>query len=122
MPSINEHYPKRVILYARVASEAQAENPDALEQHFAPLRTFARRKGYEVIAEIADVGWSGHSTDRPGINRAFGTAAQEDVFALLAGNRDRFSRDLGDLLYLDKEFGEHGCKLFGVAEMEAGDA
>jgi site-specific DNA recombinase len=115
---------KRVILYARFATEIQAEDPAALERQFSPLRAYARAKGYEVIAEIADVGWSGSSIDRPGLNRAWGIAAQEEanVFAVLAWRRDRFSRSAEDLGLLDDEFGKHGTKLLGVDEEEARDA
>ena len=116
--------PKRVILYARFATEIQAEDPAERERQFSPLRAYAHGKGYEVIAEITDVGWSGSSIDRPGMNRAWGIAAQEEanVFAVLALRRDRFSRSAGDLDLLDEEFFKHGCKLLGVDEEEAKDA
>ncbi|MBA3474752.1 MAG: recombinase family protein [Rubrobacter sp.] len=120
MPSTND--PKRVILYARLATEVQAEDPAALERQFGPPRDYARTKGYEVIAEITDAGWTGSSIDRPGLNRAWGTAAQENVFAVLAARRDRFARRAGDLALLDEEFGKHGCRLLGVDEEEAKDA
>ncbi|HZY66611.1 MAG TPA: recombinase family protein [Rubrobacteraceae bacterium] len=68
---------KRVILYARLATETQAQDAGALERQFGPLRDYAARKGYKVIAEIADAGWSGSSIDRPGMNRAWG--AEEEA-------------------------------------------
>ena len=114
--------PKRVILYARLATEAQAEDGSELERQFGPLRAYADRKGYEVIAEITDAGWSGSSIDRPGMNRAWGTVAKEDVFAILAWSRNRFSRKAEDLGLLDEEFGKHGCQLLVVDEEEAGRA
>ncbi len=124
MPSgtANGHGTNWVILYARLATEVQAEDPAALERQFRPLRDYATCKGYEVIAEITDVGWAGSSIDRPGLNQAWGTVAQENVFAVLAWSRDRFARRVGDLVLLHEEFGKYGCKLLGVDEEEARDA
>ncbi len=122
MSNTNGYGMKKAILYARASTEEQARRGYPLAQQLEALREYAARKGYEVIAEVTDAGWSGSSIDRPGMNRAWGTAAQEDVFAVLAVSRDRFSRNIAELFLKLLEFGKHGCRLIGLDEEEARDA
>jgi site-specific DNA recombinase len=111
MPSTNGHGPKRAILYARVATEEQAKSGYSLAQQAEALREYAAREGYEVLEEVEDAGQSGASLVRPGMDRVRDLVAAGDVSAVLAQERDRFSRVPAYNYLLKQEFEEYGCKL-----------
>jgi site-specific DNA recombinase len=111
----NGHSPKRiilwVILYARVSTDEQARSGYSLSQQLEALRAYAAREGYEILEEVTDPGKSGATLDRPGLDRVRDLVASGGVSAVLAQDRDRFAREPAYLWVLQKELGEHGCKL-----------
>jgi site-specific DNA recombinase len=111
----NGHGPKRiilwVILYARVSTDEQARSGYSLSQQLEALRAYAAREGYEILEEVTDPGKSGATLDRPGLDRVRNLVASGGVSAVLAQDRDRFAREPAYLWVLQKELGEHGCKL-----------
>jgi site-specific DNA recombinase len=111
----NGHGPKRillwVILYARVSTDEQARSGYSLSQQLEALRAYAAREGYEILEEVTDPGKSGATLDRPGLDRVRDLVASGGVSAVLAQDRDRFAREPAYLWVLQKELGEHGCKL-----------
>ncbi len=62
----------KVILYARVSTRGQVDKGYSLRQQMEALRTYAGQRGYEVLAEVPDDGYSGITLDRPGLDRARG--------------------------------------------------
>jgi site-specific DNA recombinase len=111
MPSTNGHGPKRAILYARVSTDEQARSGYSLAQQLEALREYAAREGYEVLEEVSDPGQSGASLERPGMDRVRDLVAAGGVSAVLAQDRDRFSREPAFTYILRRELEEHGCEL-----------
>ncbi|MDP9454214.1 MAG: recombinase family protein [Actinomycetota bacterium] len=111
MPSTNGRGSRRAILYARVSTEEQARSGYSLAQQIEALRAYAEREGYEVLEEVLDPGHSGSSLDRPGMDRVRGLVQNGGVAAVLAQDRDRFSREPAYTYLLRREFEEHGTKL-----------
>jgi len=111
MPSTNGHGPKRAILYARVSTDEQARSGYSLAQQIEALREYAAREGYEVLEEIVDPGESGASLERPGMDRVRDLVAARGVAAVLAQDRDRFSREPAYLYLLREEFAAHGTRI-----------
>src|ERR671939_1471522 len=112
MPSTNGHGPKkRAILYARVSTDEQARSGYSLAQQLEALRHYANRGGYEVLEEVTDPGQSGASLERPGMDRVRDLVAAGGVSAVLAQDRDRFTREPAYHYLLRREFEEHNCKL-----------
>ena len=111
MPSTNGHGPKRAILYARVSTDEQARSGYSLAQQLEALRAYAAREGYEVLEEVVDPGESGASLERPGMDRVRDLVAAGGVSAVLAQDRDRFSREPAYLYLLREEFAEHSTTL-----------
>jgi site-specific DNA recombinase len=128
MPSTNGHGPKRAVLYARVSTEEQARHGYSLRQQMEALREYAAREGYEVLEEATDPGQSGASLERPGLDKVRDLVAAGGVSAVLATERDRFSREPAHMWLLREELAEHGTKLRALnslgdsAEAELGDA
>ncbi len=111
MPSTNGHAPKRAILYARVSTDEQARSGYSLAQQIEALRAYPAREGYEVLEEVADPGESGASLERPGMDRVRDLVAGSGVSAVLAQDRDRFSREPAYLYLLREEFAAHGTRI-----------
>jgi site-specific DNA recombinase len=111
MPATNGHGPKRAVLYARVSTDEQARSGYSLAQQIEALREYAAREGYEVLEEVQDAGQSGASLERPGMDRVRDLVATGDVSAVLAQDRDRFSREPAYTYLLRREFEERGTKL-----------
>ncbi len=111
MPSTNGHGPKRAILYARVSTDEQARSGYSLAQQIEALRAYAAQEGYEVLEEVQDVGQSGASLERPGMDRVRDLVAAGDVSVVLAQDRDRIAREPAYHYLLRREFEEHGTAL-----------
>src|ERR671912_135715 len=111
MPTTNGHGPKRAILYARVSTDEQARSGYSLAQQLEALREYAVREGYEVLEEVVDLGQSGASLERPGMDRVRDLVAAGAVSVVLAQDRDRFSREPAYTYLLRREFEEHGTKI-----------
>jgi site-specific DNA recombinase len=92
MPSTNGPSPKRAILYACVSTEEQARSGYSLAQQLEALSEYAAREGYEVLEKVTDPGHSGASLARPGMDRVRDLVSAGGVSAVLAQDRDRFSR------------------------------
>ena len=97
----------RVALYARVSTEEQAQNYSLSSQIHA-LRTEAARKGYEVVGEYVDGGYSGATLDRPHLELLRRAIAAKACDLVLTISGDRLARDLYLKLLLKREFNKHG--------------
>jgi len=83
----------RVAIYARVSTEEQAQNYGLGSQLHA-MRTEAARRGYKIIEEYVDDGYSGASEDRPAMNR-LREAARAQVFdVVMFPALDRLARSV----------------------------
>ena len=111
MISTNGHGPKRAILYSRVSTDEQARSGYSLAQQIEALQAYAAREGYEVLEEVQDPGQSGASLERPGMDRVRDLVASGGVSAVLAQDRDRFTREPAYHYLLRKEFEGYGTKI-----------
>ena len=102
MPSTNGHGTQRVILYARVSTQEQAEKGFSLDQQIEALRAYAAREGLEILEEVTDPGQSGASLERPGLDRVRELVAAGGVSVVLAQDRDRLAREPAYLYLLDQ--------------------
>src|SRR5215208_4712150 len=111
MLSTNGHGTQRVILYARVSTQEQAEKGFSLDQQIEALKQYAAREGLEIFEEVTDPGQNGASLERPGLDRVRELVAAGGVSVVLAQDRDRLAREPAYLYLLREEFAEHGTKL-----------
>lgn len=58
---------KKIALYARVSTDEQAEG-HSIDAQLEKLREFAKEKGCRIYKEYVDIGYSGGTDDRPGLN------------------------------------------------------
>jgi DNA invertase Pin-like site-specific DNA recombinase len=86
---------KRVALYARVSTKQHGQDP---ETQLMPLRAHANQRGYEIVDEFVDVGWSGAKEKRPALDRLMAAARQHAFDVILVARFDRFARSTKHLL------------------------
>jgi site-specific DNA recombinase len=113
MPSANGHGPKRAILYARVSSAEQVEGY-SLDQQIDALRAWATEKGYEVLAEIKDEGWSAAYLERPGLDEVRDLVEAGGVSVVVAQDADRITREPAHRAFLDGECERFGARLLAL--------
>src|SRR5438132_14421611 len=85
--------PVNVALYARVSTSEQ--DP---EVQLAPLRTHTAQRGWAIIEEFVDRGFSGARERRPALDRLMRAAWGGQFQAVLVWRFDRFARSVKHLV------------------------
>lgn len=80
------------VVYSRVSTEEQAKTGYSVEEQLHTLREHASSGRLEVVAEVADEGYSGADPDRPGLLRVMELAESGEIDAVVAVKRDRLFR------------------------------
>lgn len=73
---------KRVVLYCRVATQAQLDGDHTLEAQSARLHEQAERLGYEIVGKVSEYE-KGTTFDRDGWKRACQEAVEQKADILL---------------------------------------
>ncbi len=106
----------RVATYARVSTDMQAEEGKSISAQQAEMREFAAARGWTIVAEFVDPGFSGSDLDRPALD-SLRAAAQERTFdILLVHELSRLSRRIFDTFLLFEELGKLGIGFASVKE------
>ncbi|MCP4605897.1 MAG: recombinase family protein [Proteobacteria bacterium] len=87
----------RVGIYARVSSGEQVEG-HSIEAQLRITREFAEHKGWIVVHEYIDPGFSGTNDERPAFKQIIDDATAGDIQVIAFHKLDRFSRSISDIL------------------------
>jgi DNA invertase Pin-like site-specific DNA recombinase len=113
----------RVVGYARVSTDKQAERGVSLEAQVEKIRAMAVVQGGELVDIIIDAGESAKSLNRPGMARLEDLVDSGGVNAVIVAKLDRLTRSVGDLAELLQRFQQRGVALVSVAEsLDTGSA
>ncbi len=85
----------RVGIYARVSTKNKEQDP---EMQLRELREYARQRGWTVVEEYVDHGYSGAKDSRPALDRMMSAARQRKIDVILCWKLDRFGRSLKHLV------------------------
>src|SRR5215831_16909584 len=83
----------KVALYSRVSTNGQ--DP---EVQLMALRTFAAQRGWDVVEEFVDHGYSGSKERRPALDRLMKAAWTGQFRAVVVWRFDRFARSVKHLV------------------------
>ena len=83
--------PVRAALYPRVSTDRQ-EQERTIQSQIAALRSYARDKGYTIVAEYPDDGFSGATLARPGLDRLRDASGSGLFDVVLIHSPDRLAR------------------------------
>lgn len=102
---------KRAALYARVSTVDQ--HP---ETQLSELRQFAANKGFTIVAEYTDHGYSGARARRPELDRMMDDARRHRFDVLLVWSCDRLARSTKHLLQTIDELNGFGIQFLSQRE------
>lgn len=94
---------KRCLIYARVSTKQQTT-----ENQLPPLRKFAKDRGWKVVKEMIDHGYSGTTDKRPQLTEVMNLARRREFDIILVYALDRFGRSVKHLVNALDEFHELG--------------
>ncbi len=102
---------KRAVLYARVSTTHQ--NPELQERE---IKAFIEAKGYQLITEYCDLGYSGSKTSRPELNKLMDHARNKEFDILIVWKLDRLARSLSHLISLITELKHLNIELISLRD------
>lgn len=111
MNNIERPTSEGAILYIRVSTKGQARKGYSAAQQLEALREHAAREGYMVLEKVTDLGESGTSLERPGMDRVRDLVATGIVSVVAIQDLDRLAREPAHYQLLRHEFGMKGCRL-----------
>ena len=103
---------KRAAIYARVSTN-NGQNP---EMQLGELRSYCRRRGWEVGQEYVDVGVSGAKEDRPALDRLLSNCQKRLVDVVVVYRYDRYARSLRQLVNSLEDFRALGIDFISLHE------
>lgn len=111
----------RAVTYARVSSDDRSKGGLNLAGQLETCRAFALKKGYSVVAELAEDerGVSGTLLESPALRQALAMAAKLEFDVLVVREMDRFARSLAKQLIVEQEFQKYGIPIEFVLETYA---
>jgi DNA invertase Pin-like site-specific DNA recombinase len=84
-----------VAVYARISTADKGQDP---EMQLRELRDYCTHRGFTIVAEYVDVGFSGSKESRPELNRLMADAGKGLFTAVVVWKFDRFARSTSHLL------------------------
>ncbi len=101
----------RVALYARVSTDAQ--DP---EVQLSAVRSHAANRGWEIVEEFIDKGFSGAKEKRPALDRLMRAAWDRKFQAVLVWRFDRFARSVKHLMSALEKFRSFRIEIISLQE------
>lgn len=104
------------LIYVRVSTDDQAEAGVSLDAQEASCRSYAQARGWTVAQSIADPGYSGATSRRPGLQRLLVELREGRAAGVICWKIDRLTRSLRFLLELVDLADQHKVGLVSVTE------
>ena len=106
----------RVVLYARVSSQRQAEKQLSISAQLRALRAYAHDKGWDVAGEYVDEAKSGRTADRPAFTKMLHVVRSGGAEAIFVWKIDRLARNMEISVSLDSFLRRYGAKVISLHE------
>ena len=103
--------PYGVAIYARVSTSDQT-----CESQLRELREYVARRGWQVVNEYVDTGWSGSKASRPQLDRLMVDAAKHRFDCICVFKIDRFGRSV---LHLNQQLAtltSYGVRFISISQ------
>lgn len=110
----------KIAIYARVSSEKQ-EKEETINSQLEALRGHAKNKGYQVVGEYLDNGYSGELLDRPDLDKLRDDAKKSLFEAILVHSPDRLSRKYIYLGLLQEELKKRNVSIIFLNRPDSKD-
>ena len=108
----------KVILYARVSSEKQAEKDLSIKAQIKELKNYAERKNFTVIDLFIDEAKSARTANRPDFQKMIALAKQKNppFEAILVWKLSRFARNREDSILYKSLLKKKGIQVISINE------
>ena len=108
----------RVVLYARVSSEKQAEKHLSIPAQLKALRKYALQRDWEILSEYIDEAESARSVNRPAFQEMITVAKRKDkpFDVILVWKLSRFARNREDSFIYKSLLRKRGISLVSINE------
>ncbi len=103
----------KVAIYARVSTSNGKQSP---ESQLNDLREYAKNRKFTIHEEYVDLGISGKTENRPGLNRLLADARKRRFDGVLVFKFDRFARSTRHLVESLEEFQSLGIAFLSFTE------
>jgi putative DNA-invertase from lambdoid prophage Rac len=103
--------PLNAAIYARVSTQDQN-----CEMQVRELREYAGRRGWQIVGDYIDTGWSGAKASRPELDRLMKDAALRRFDAVLVWKLDRFGRSVRNCLDGIESLRTNGVRFLAVSQ------
>jgi DNA invertase Pin-like site-specific DNA recombinase len=103
---------QRVALYARVSTRHGQDTETQLQ----PLRKYTADRGFIIVKEYVDVGFSGAKNRRPALDAMMADVRARRVDIVLVWRFDRFARSVKHLVDALEEFRHLGISFISMTE------
>jgi DNA invertase Pin-like site-specific DNA recombinase len=97
-----------------VSTSEQADSRAGLEAQRAAILAEAERRGWRELAFVEDAGYSGKTTNRPGLRTALDVLNRGEAARLVVAKMDRLSRSLLDFTLIMGEAQRQGWALIAL--------
>lgn len=104
---------QRVLTYSRVSTSNKDQNP---EVQFHELRRYCAARGWEVVDEIVDHGFTGSTDNRPGLKRLLALVRERRVDVVVVVKMDRLFRSLKHLVATLEEWQALGVQFVATKD------
>ena len=100
-----------VCAYARVSTTDQECGYQLTE-----IREYASRRGWTIVKEFVDTGWSGSKKNRPALSQLMVGAARREFDCVLVQKLDRFGRSVLDVRENLSNLAHDGVRFIAVSQ------
>ncbi|MEK4205015.1 MULTISPECIES: recombinase family protein [Paenibacillus] len=114
----------KVVVYARVSSERQAEKELSIPAQLKAMQQYCQGKGWTIVNEFIEKGKSAKTDDRPEFQRMIAMAKRTNrsFEAILVHKFDRFSRNRDDHVLYKALLKQCGVKVISIVEQTEADS
>ena len=106
----------RIVLYARVSTQQQADKQLSISAQLRALNAFANEKGWEVVETYVDEGKSGRTASRSGFKQMLIDIKYRDIDAVFVWKLDRLARNIEISTAFDSILRDSGVRLISLHE------
>ncbi len=105
---------KKVAIYARVSTEDQAKEGFSLDNQLEKLRSYCKARGWKIVGEYVDDGYSGRDIKRPAYQKMMEDIDKWDV--LLVMKMDRIHRNSKNFMLMMEQLRQKNKEFVSMTE------
>ena len=104
---------RRAVLYSRVSTLHHGQDPEVQSRE---IREYCQRRGWPLVGEYVDAGFSGAKERRPQLDRLIADAHKRKFEVIVVWKFDRFARSVSHLLRALENFRALGIEFVSLSE------